>query len=150
MTYKTGQWGSQEKTRYQSRKAEGYWKELYKRRKAGDGRRRGTVGKIGEVLSQVILTHGTFVDTTGYDTLWAGLKVEVKTSSWLPDFSGYKFSISPAQLKGCDYALLIALTPDNKEIFAYWFIPARELKRSMRIREGNLEKFAPYLVETKR
>ena len=150
MTYKTGQWGAQEKARSKKRQAEGYWKQLYQRKKLKQPIHRATVGKVGEALSRAILTSGKFVDTTGYDTLWAGMRIEVKTSSFLPDYGGYKFSISPAQLKGCDFALLIALTPDGNEIFCYWFVPVSELKRSMKIREGNLARFAPYLVETKR
>lgn len=146
MPYKTGSWGVQAQARSKRRKQ--YFDDYFLAKKLGKSKRRATTGAIGEALSRIILTSSDWKDTTGYDLVWAGQRVEVKCSSYLPKFKGYKFSISEAQLELCDYALLIALTPKG-DLFAYWFLPSSELKHNMRIREGNLAKYAPYLVETK-
>jgi hypothetical protein len=123
MPYKTGYWGPQAKERSKQRRA--YFKEYY--RSKGHPPKVFRLGQFGELLAQRKLRGSTLTNQTGYDLIWNGQRIEVKTSAKAIQ-GRHLFDIRIQKETGKnDFYFILILDEQTKDLRHAYLIPNKAI-----------------------
>lgn len=146
MPFKTGYWGEQARERNKKRLA--YFREYH--RKNAPPPKYFRLGEFGELLAQRKLNGSKLVNQSGYDLLWNGQRIEVKTSR-SREKNGHAFDIRIQKREGkTDFFLALMLEEHTKELRHAYLIPDKAItaKVCLRINPGR-SKYEQYRIRLK-